>query len=158
MRKKKALINTVFSILLEIVTVISGFILPRLFIGTFGSEVNGLVSSISSFIGYIILLQSGVGTVAKAAMYKPLAKKEHENLCIVVKTVENFFRKIAVITVIYIFLLGFLFPYVITPDAGSFVYTFSLVIIIGVSTAAQYFFGITHQMLLEASEAVEKVS
>ncbi len=152
MRKKKAFINTVFSIVLEIVTVISAFILPRLFIGTFGSEVNGLVSSITNFIGYIILLQSGVGTVAKAAMYKPLAKKEHENLCIVVKTVENFFRKIAIITVIYILLLGFLFPTIITPEAGSFVYSFSLVIIIGISTAAQYFFGITHQMLLEADQ------
>ncbi len=152
MRKKKALINTVFSMLLEVITVVAGFILPRLFIGTFGSEVNGLVSSISSFIGYITLLQSGVGTVAKAAMYKPLAKEDHEKLCVIVRTVESFFRKIALITIAYIVILGFLFPTVIAPDSGSFFYTASLVVIIGVSTAAQYFFGITHQMLLEADQ------
>ena len=152
MRKKKAMINTAFSMLLEIVTVIAGFIVPRLFIGSFGSEVNGLVSSITSFIGYITLLQSGVGTVAKAAMYKPLAEKDHDKLCIIVKTVESFFRKIAIITVIYIFVLSFLFPTVIAPESGSFLYTASLVVIIGVSTAAQYFFGITHQMLLEADQ------
>ena len=138
--------------LLEIVTVFSGLILPRLFIGTFGSEVNGLVSSISSFIGYIVLLQSGVGAVAKAAMYKPLATYDHENLCVIVKTVENFFRKIAFLTIIYIVLLCVLFPTIITPEAGDFIYTASLVVIIGVSTAAQYFFGITHQMLLEADQ------
>ena len=138
--------------LLEIVTVVTGFILPRLFIGTFGSEVNGLVSSISSFIGYISLLQSGVGSVAKAAMYKPLAKCEQENLCIIVRTVEAFFRKIAVISVIYILVLCILFPSVIAPDSGTFIYTGSLVLIIGVSTAAQYFFGITYQMLLEADQ------
>lgn len=152
MRKKKALINTAFSMILEVVTIIAGFILPRLFIRTFGSEVNGLVSSISNFIGYITLLQSGVGTVAKAAMYGPLAKKDHEKLCIIVRTVEVFFRKIALITVVYIFLLMILFPTVISPDSGSFFYTASLVAILGISTAAQYFFGITHQMLLEADQ------
>lgn len=152
MRKKKALINTAFSMLLEVVTVITGFILPRLFIGTFGSEVNGLISSIASFIGYITLLQSGVGSVAKAAMYKPLAEKDHNKICVIVKTLESFFRKIAVITVAYIFVLAILFPTLIAPEAGSFLFTFSLVIIIGVSTAAQYFFGITHQMLLEADQ------
>lgn len=152
MRKRKALVNTAFSLLLEVVTVIAGFIIPRLFIGSFGSEVNGLVSSISSFIGYITLLQSGVGTVAKASMYKPLAEEDHEKLCVIVKTVEVFFRKIALITVFYIIALSFLFPTVITPDAGSFIYTSSLVIIIGMSTAAQYFFGITYQMLLEADQ------
>lgn len=152
MRKKKAFINTAFSIMLEVVTILAGFILPRLFIGTFGSEVNGLVSSISNFIGYITLLQSGVGTVAKAAMYGPLAKKDHEKLCIIVKTVEAFFRKIALITVAYVFILMFLFPTVISPESGSFFYTASLVAILGISTAAQYFFGITHQMLLEADQ------
>ena len=58
MRKRKAIINIIFSLLLQLVTVVSGFIVPRLFIGTFGSEVNGLVNSIASFVGYITLLQS----------------------------------------------------------------------------------------------------
>ena len=69
MRKKKAIINIIFSLLLQLVTVISGFIVPRLFIGKFGSEVNGLVNSIGSFVGYITLLQSGVGSVVKASLY-----------------------------------------------------------------------------------------
>lgn len=152
MRKKKALINSLFSIVLELVTVIAGFILPRLFIRSFGSETNGLISSVSSFIGYITLLQSGAGTAAKTAMYKPLAKKDHEQLCITVHTIDCFFRKIAKFTVVYIGILAFLFPSLIAPDAGSFAYTASLVVILGISTAAQYFFGITYQMLLEADQ------
>ena len=152
MRKKKALINSAFSILLEIITMISGLILPRLIIRIYGSEVNGLISSITSFIGYITLLQSGVGTVAKAALYKPLADKDHDKLCIIVKTVESFFRRIAVISVVYIVVLAVFFPTIIATQFGDFFYTASLVLIIGVSTAAQYFFGITHQMLLEADQ------
>lgn len=151
MRKKKALVNIGFSLLLELITVISGLIVPRLIIGTFGSEVNGLIGSITSFVAYITLLQTGVGSAVKAALYKPLAKKNHEELCVIVKTSNAFFRKIAIATIIYIGLLMMLFPLVIAKDFG-WIYTASLVAIVGISTAAQYFFGITYQMVLEADQ------
>lgn len=152
MRKKKALINICFSLLLEFAMVISGLIVPRLIIGTFGSDVNGLIGSITSFVAYITLLETGVGSAVKVALYKPLAKKNHDELCVIVKTSNAFFRKIAVATIIYIGLLMFLFPTVIAKDFG-WIYTASLVAIVGISTAAQYFFGITYQMVLEADQA-----
>lgn len=151
MRKKKALVDICFSLLLELITVISGLIVPRLIIGKFGSDVNGFIGSVTSFVAYITLLQTGVGSAVKAALYKPLAKKNHEELCVIVKTSNAFFRKIAIATIIYIGLLMILFPLVIAKDFG-WIYTASLVAIVGVSTAAQYFFGITYQMVLEADQ------
>lgn len=151
MRKKKAIINIIFSLLLQLVTVVCGFIVPRLFIGTFGSEVNGLVNSISSFVGYITLLQSGVGSVVKASLYKPLAQKDNNELCIIAKTADEFFKKIAIATLVYLCILSFVFPALIAKNFG-WLYTASLVVIVGISTAAQYFFGITYQMILEADQ------
>lgn len=151
MRKKKAIINIIFSLLLQLVTVISGFIVPRLFIGKFGSEVNGLVNSIGSFVGYITLLQSGVGSVVKASLYKPLAHKDKRQLCVIAKTADAFFNKIAIATLIYLGILSFVFPAFIAKDFG-WIYTATLVVIVGISTAAQYFFGITYQMILEADQ------
>ena len=75
MRGKKALLNSAASLMLEFVTVICGFIVPRLIIGTYGSEVNALTSSISQFLSYIALVEAGVGGVIRAALYKPLAEK-----------------------------------------------------------------------------------
>lgn len=150
-RKVRAVTNICFSLLLEAITMLSGLIVPRIIIQTYGSDLNGLVNSIASFIGYIALLQSGVGAVIRAALYKPLAKKDHNQLCIIVKTTERFFVKIAYASVAYIFLLGILFPILFSKNY-SFWFTFSLVLIIGVSTAAQYFFGITYQMVLEADQ------
>ena len=151
MRKKKAFINIFFSLLLQLTTVIAGFIVPRLFIGKFGSSVNGLVNSIGSFVGYITLLQSGVGSAVKASLYKPLAQKDKNQLCVIAKTSSDFFAKIAVATVIYLGVLAFVFPAILAKEY-DWLYTASLVIIIGVSTAAQYFFGITYQMILEADQ------
>lgn len=151
MRKRKAIINIIFSLLLQLVTVVSGFIVPRLFIGTFGSEVNGLVNSIASFVGYITLLQSGVGSVVKASLYKPLAHKDKKQLCVIAKTADKFFNKIAIATLVYLGVLSFVFPAFIAKNFG-WLYTASLVFVVGISTAAQYFFGITYQMILEADQ------
>ena len=151
MRKRKAIINIFFSLLLQFVTVIAGFIVPRLFIGIYGSEVNGLANSIGSFVGYITILQSGVGSVVKASLYKPLAQKDKHQLCIIAKTSDAFFNKIAVATLVYLGVLAFVFPTFIAKNFG-WIYTASLVVIIGISTAAQYFFGITYQMILEADQ------
>ena len=57
MRSKKALKNIISSLLLQLVTVICGLILPRAIIGKYGSNVNGLISSITQFLTYITLLE-----------------------------------------------------------------------------------------------------
>ena len=70
--KSVALLNTIANIILQIVTIISGFILPKIILSCFGSEVNGLVSSISQFLSYINLLEGGVMGVIMANLYKQL--------------------------------------------------------------------------------------
>lgn len=150
-RKKKTLVNIIFSIALEGFTVVSGFIIPRLIISIFGSEVNGMVNSIADFIGYIALLQTGVGSAIKAALYKPLAQNDHKTLCTIVKTTERFFTKIAIASLVYIAVLSIIYPLFIARNF-EYVFTAVLVIVIGLGTAAQYFFGITYQMVLEADQ------
>ena len=71
-RGKKLALNTITSLVLQVVSVICGFILPRLILESFGSDVNGLVNSITQFLGVITLLDLGVGAVVQSALYKPL--------------------------------------------------------------------------------------
>ena len=137
--------------MLEIATVASGFIIPKLIIGTFGSSINGLVASITQFMGYLTLLQSGIGGVVKASLYKPLANKEIETTSGIIKATEIFFRKIAYITVIYVIALTVIFPYIINNKFNVY-YTGSMVLIIGIGSFVQYYFGITYQILLQADQ------
>ena len=75
MRTKKALMNTVALLIYQIVAAICGLILPRLILSSFGSNYNGIVSSINQFINCVVLLRSGVGAVTRFALYKPLSEK-----------------------------------------------------------------------------------
>lgn len=139
MRSKKAILNIIVSLLLQVVTLICGFIVPKLIITKFGSDVNGLVSSIAQFLAYISLLEAGFGPVVKAALYKPIANKDKKQIENILKASEKFFRVIALIFVIYLIILAFVYPTIVNTKF-SFFYTMSLVVIISISTFAEYFF------------------
>ena len=146
MRSKNALYNILFSFFLQFVIILNGFIVPKIIITSFGSNVNGLISSITQFLGYIVLLESGFGPVVKAALYKPIAKKNKEEIGLILRESERFFRKIA-----FFFLLTFFYPFLFIHDF-SFIYTASLILIISISTFAEYYFGMTYKLYLNACQ------
>ena len=151
MRTKKALYNMSSSLILQFVTIISGFVLPRLIIGTFGSETNGLIASISQFLGYIALIESGVGGVTRAALYKPLTSKTIDEVSGVLKAAEIFFKKIAFIFLVYAFLIAVFFKE-ISDSNFDWMFVFTLVIIISITTFAKYYFGVVYSILLQADQ------
>lgn len=151
MRSKKAIVNFLTSLLLQIIVIIYGFIVPKIIISSFGSIVNGLVSSITQFLGYINVLDSGFGYVVKSLLYKPIAEKNKEKIGNILYQTEKFFRKIAIIFIIYIVGLCIIYPMMIN-DSFSKVYTISLIVIISIGTFAEYFFGMTYRLFLQADQ------
>lgn len=80
MRSKVAIKNMVIALIGQVITIICGFVLPKLIIENYGSSVNGLISSIAQFLGYITLLESGIGSVVMATLYKPIAEKDNKQI------------------------------------------------------------------------------
>ncbi len=152
MRSKKALFNTTTALLCEIVTVICGLILPRLILSRFGSAYNGITSSITQFLSCVVLLRAGVGAVTKVALYKPLANKDTAQISSVVNATQSFMRKIALIFLGMIFALAVFYPFLVSNEFEWF-FSFTLVLILGIKTFMQYYFGITYQMLLQADQS-----
>lgn len=157
MRSKKAIKNIIFSLLLQFCTIICGFITPVLIISKYGSEVNGLISSITQFLAYIVLLESGFGPVLKAALYKPIAKKSEKEIEGLLKSSQQFFRKISIIFILYIIILIIFYPIVVNSQF-DFAFTVSLIIIISISTFFEYFFGITYRLYLSAAQETYIIS
>lgn len=157
MRSKKAIKNIGTSLLVQIVTLICGFIIPRMILESFGSSVNGLISSITQFLGYITLLESGIGPVIKAALYKPIANKDNKQIANILKTSEKFFKKIAYIFIAYLIVLCIIYPNMMNNefDVG---FTISLVLIISISTFAEYYFGMTYRLFLQSEQKTYIVS
>ena len=157
MRSKKAIYNIVSNLVLQVVIVLYGFIVPKIIINKFGSDVNGLISSITQFLAYISLLESGFGPVVKAALYKPIANKDKKTIAGILKTSEKFFKTIAYVFLVYIILLSIFYPLLVSNNFG-YLYTISLIIIIAISTFAEYFFGMTYKLYLQADQRTYVIS
>ena len=151
MRSKKTVLNILSSLSLQIIVIISSLIVPKLIISSFGSDVNGLVTSITQFLAYITLLESGIGPVVKAALYKPLATKNKHEIVNILKSTEKFFKTIGKIFIVYLILL-FLFYPILVNNEFNYLYTISLILIISISTFFEYFFGLTYQLFLDAKQ------
>lgn len=151
MRKKRLIHNTVTSLLNQVVAVICGFILPRLILNHFGSEVNGVTNSIQQFLQIIAFLDLGVGAVVKSSLYKPLAEKDNYKISAIIKSARKFFDRLAEILLIYVCILIILYPLIINRKFG-YIYIVTLILAISISTFAQYYFGIVNQLLLVADQ------
>lgn len=151
MRQKRLLYNTVSSLIFQLTTIICGFILPRLILNAFGSEVNGLVNSITQFLGVISFLELGVGAVVQSALYKPLAEKNQEDVSKIISSANKFFTRLGQILLIYVIALVIFYPQFAGKNFG-FIYTATLIVTISISSFAQYFFGIVNRLLLTADQ------
>ena len=80
MKNKITLLNMISSFILQICTILSGFIVPKIILLYFGSDVNGLISSLNQFLNYIALLEGGVTGVVAANVYKPLVSGDIDKL------------------------------------------------------------------------------
>lgn len=152
-RTKKFAYNTGLSIIYQLFVIVYGLIIPRLILGHFGSETNGLVQSITQFLSVISFLEFGVGAVIQSSLYKPLAEKNVKGISEIVASGERFFRKIAMILLAYIFVLVCIYPFRVRAQF-SWLYTASLIVAIGVNYFAQYYFGMLDRLLLNADQKV----
>ncbi len=150
-RKEKLLLNTISSLSFQITTIICGFILPRLILNSYGSEVNGLINSITQFLGIISFLELGVGAVIQSSLYKPLAVNDQEQVSKVVVSGQKFFSKLALILLIYVIFLMVIYPIFAKQNFG-FLYTATMIAVISISSFAQYYFGIVNRLLLTADQ------
>ncbi len=150
-RSKKAFLNTTFELILEVVAAICNFILPRLILSHFGSTYNGITTSITQFIGYIALLKSGIGSVTRAALYKPLAVNDTGEISKVVNTTAFFMKKISALFLLATVVFSCIYSFIVIEDF-EWLFTFTLVIIISLSTFSQYYFGMPYQMVLQADQ------
>ncbi len=150
-RQKKLLFNSASSLLYQFVALICGFILPRIILTTYGSSVNGLVSSVTQFLGFISLCEMGVGAVVQSSLYKPLADNNLDQISKICKSSDRFFKRIAFILVGYTLILMIVYPFSAIEEF-DYLYTFLLIFVISISTFAQYYFGMTWRLLLSADQ------
>ena len=151
MRAKALKLNTLTTLLGEMVALVCGLILPRLILVNFGSNVNGLVSSITQFLSFSTVLRAGVGGVTRAALYKPLADNDSEQISAVMAATNSYMKKRGLIIAGGVVAFSLVYPFMVIEEYDWW-YSCLMVLVLGAVTFAENFFGIKNMLLLQADQ------
>lgn len=138
-------------LILQFFTLISGFILPKIILTCFGSEVNGLVSSLNQFLSYITLVEGGITGVIVANLYKPIVEQDNNKISSVLVTADRFYKKIGALFIAYSVILSIIYPLHFKTEF-TFSYVCSLTLILSLTLLIQYMYSLTLRTLLNADK------
>ena len=151
-RTEKFFKNSISTALHQIVVMIAGFIVPRIMLTAYGSEINGLVTSITQFISYFNLVEAGLASAATYALYKPLADSDNERISGVVSAARRFYNLAGAMFMALSFALAVVYPFFVKCESLSPLFVGLLVVVIGASGALEFSTMSRYRVLLSADQ------
>lgn len=157
-RTQKFLKNTVTTALLQVVTMLSGFIIPKVMLSVYGSEINGLVTSISQFISYLTLVEAGLSGATVYSLYRPIANRDIDAVNRVLSAARNFYYGTGYIFLGLVSGLGLLYPMLVKTQELSYHEVVFLFFILGVNGVLEFFTLAKYRVLLTADQRTYVIS
>ncbi len=147
--KSKSIKNIVYGLLGQIVTIAIGLLIPRLILLNYGSETNGLTSSIAQIFAYVALLEAGVGGATLQALYKPIGNKDRTSVSAIMAATHYYYTRTGILYSLAVVVLAFVYPIVVQSDLSYWV-VFGVIIFNGMGGAINYLFQGKYHLLLQA--------
>lgn len=95
----------------QIVAMLTAFFIPRILLEAYGSEINGLVVSITQFVTYFLLVEGGLSGASIYALYKPLADRDIPRINAILSAARHFYFQSGYIFLALVCLLAAGYPF-----------------------------------------------
>lgn len=155
MKKKKAVYNAVTGFVTQIIMIALGILVPRIILVNYGSDTNGLTSTVTQIFTYMALLEAGIGQATRNALYEPAARKDRQEICGILSVSRAYYWKITRYYALGVLALAFLLPLLLKTSVGYWV-IFWLVLFEGMSGVLRFLF-VENWMQLLAAEGKQYV-
>lgn len=123
----------------QLLTIILGLIVPRFFIMSYGSDVNGLLSTITQIFTYLALLEAGIGQAAKNLLYKPFQEKNSDGVSEIASIAKSYFRRFTLIYGIGVVAISLILPFILKTNVDNLTITL-IVLFEGMSGVVSFYF------------------
>lgn len=144
--------NMLWNAIYQLSAVIAGFLIPRSIIAAYGSQVNGLVSSLTQLIGYFALVEAGISGAATFALYQPLSNNDWGAINKIASASRRFYRRSGSLFLALLAVLSLAYPLVIACEGMSSVEIMLLVFLLGTKTAVDFFSLSKYRVFLTADK------
>lgn len=149
MKFKRGLLNITIGLAAQMGVLILGIIIPRLFIMNYGSEVNGLLNSITQMYSYLALMEAGIGQACVNALYKPIVKNQEEYVSAIVNAANMRYRRSSVYYLLGICSMAILYPMMIQSGLDKR-YVGLVIFFMGAGNVINFYFSMAIKQLMVA--------
>lgn len=134
---KRGFYNIFWGLVGQFITICLGIVVPRLVLVSFGSEVNGLLNSISQVFAYFTLIEAGVGQTTLQALYKPTAEKDKDGVNAILSATSRYYKKIAIAYFVCVLLFAGIYPCTIQSEL-PFSWVFLIICLNGMGSVINF--------------------
>ncbi|ATZ03410.1 hypothetical protein K6V96_06015 [Streptococcus suis] len=149
--KRNIVLNLLAAIVLQIVTILVAFIVPKLLISTYGPQMHGFITTITNLITYLMLVEAGIASSSIQGLYKPLVSKEERAINAGLNAIGHFYVRIGVTFSALLIALALIYP-LIVKSSWDYQIVFAIIIASGLAQLLEYFFGSKYRILLQADK------
>jgi hypothetical protein len=149
MNKRRSLFNIAVGIGSQCVSIVLGIIIPRLFLTSFGSEMNGFLNSIGQVFAYFALLEAGVGAATLQALYGPLANDNKKEISEIMSATDYYYKKTGRLYLIAVLLVAIGYPVVVSSNIPAWT-MITIILFNGIPGIISYYFQGKFIILLQA--------
>lgn len=157
-RTKRFLQNSATSLILQGITLISSFIIPRVILVHFGSAVNGTIASLSQFLNLFLLTEGGLSTAAIYALYKPLAENDTRTLALTMRATQRLYHKVLLLYGALALGLALLYPFCVSTAPLSTQEVSILCLILASQSGLELFLVAPYRIRLQAAQRLSILS
>lgn len=157
-RTVKFFFNSIAAAINQVVLMACGFIIPKVMLVCYGSELNGLVSSINQFIAHFSLVEAGIANASIYALYRPLACRNYYEINSIVSAARKFYFQSGCIFLLLLNALALIYPFFIKTNALTSLQTTVLVFILGFRGCLEFFTLAKYRVLLTADQKTYVIS
>lgn len=141
MNKKKSAYNMIVGFFSQIIILALGFVVPRVILTHYGSDANGLTSTITQIFSYMALLEAGIGQATTNELYPYINGKfkDKDNISEVMSVSRRYYRKVTILYGTVVLLLSLVLPLVLKTKI-SYWRVFFIVLFEGMTGAVSFWF------------------
>lgn len=147
---KKINKNVLYGLLNQAVLLVLGLLLPRVILVGFGSEVNGLLNSVTQIIAYMAVFEAGIQSVALKSLYRALATDDKDGTNGILSAVNKSYQRIGCIYFLGLIMLSFIYPVFIKVEGIAYYQVFLIVFFSGFANVIAFFKQGKYRILLSA--------
>lgn len=140
--------NMLTGLFCQFVTILLGFLMPRLYLTYYGSGVNGELNTIKQLFAYLYLLEAGVGLATTQALYRPVAMEEHQTVSEILAATDHYYRRTGTLYALIVVAIGIVYPMVVhftLPRGVVLLYT----ILYGLPSVTSFFVQGKYRLLMD---------